>query len=315
MGNEWISPSSLMPSSMPEPGIFKSFVPGHERFGQQLAFFNSELITLNGFGGNATLTIYLRLYLMKRDRREDIVPRAMDKGLEIEVVPWGTPTGTGKAYDFAEFTRGVKEEAEKFWDNTNLCLVPPPDYRRPNIDCRFKIVWARGTQDAHAVIDCFCPKRKLGFSSNVRHNTEGALGGQWTCYDLVSTPGDFVIRDGAVCESNVDSLGNIAPGSTYRCNKVLAQEAVCHEVGHLLGLSHVGEFFKTTACMAELAKPQGTNACYFGPTDSDTENVMGAGDKLALWNIMPWASRAVSHTGIGLRGWRASLRKVPPLRL
>jgi hypothetical protein len=79
LGNEWISPSSLMPSSMPEPGIFKSFVPGHERFGQQLAFFNSELITLNGFGGNATLTIYLRLYLMKRDRREDIVPRAMDE--------------------------------------------------------------------------------------------------------------------------------------------------------------------------------------------------------------------------------------------
>jgi hypothetical protein len=246
----------------------------------------------------------------------------------VEVVPWGTPTGIGKAYDFAEFTRKVKEQAEKFWDNTNFCLVPPPDYRgldyplgtptvRPNIDCRFKIVWASGPHDANAVIDCFCPIRPRRFRPFVKGTGEVAMSGQWTCYDLVAFPGDFFIPNGKECTVDVgDPLGNMTT-KTIRCDKELAHEAVCHEVGHLLGLSHVGKFFKVPACVAEIKSSgnSGASPCYRGPTDADTENIMGAGDKLAIWNIMPWASRASSHTGIGLQGWRASLGKIAPRRL
>jgi hypothetical protein len=327
MAHDYIAPSSLMPSSMPPPGTAKRFLSGRERLGQEAAYFNTELIGSNGYGGNATLTIYLRLHLVKRDRAQDIVPRPQYDGGELEVVPWGRPTGIGRAYDFEEFKAKVKEQTEKFWDNTNLCLIPPADYRgleypagsqrvRPNIDCRFKVVWAAGRDDAHAVIDCFCPIRPRRFRPRVIATSEGALGGQWTCFDLVAFPGDIIIRGGKECQVDVgDPLGNMTT-KTMRCDKELAHEAVCHETGHLLGLSHVGKFFKTPDCLRDLqsATPDGY-ACYRGPTDLDTENIMGAGDKIALWNVMPWATRATSHTGIGLQGWRASLGKVSPLRL
>jgi hypothetical protein len=322
MGNEPI-PCVLMPSSMPDPGVVKWFVSGRERFGQEGCFFNSELTTRDGFAGNATLTIYLRLYLIKRDRAQDMSPAPLaDGGDPVEVVPWGTPTNSGTAYNFAEFSRKVKEQAEKFWDSTNFCLIPPPDYRaleysdgsqkmRPNIDCRFKIVWAEGPQDAHAVIDCFCPVRPHIFRSHVVHKSAGALGGQWTCYDLTASSGDITIP-GTCMETVGDPLGDMTI-KAVRCNKELSQEAVCHEVGHLLGLSHVGKFFKTPECLA--APDAGASACYRGPTDRDTANIMGAGDKLAAWNAMPWASRTISHTGIGLQGWRVNGKRVSPLRV
>ena len=304
MGNEYIFPSSLMPSSMPPPGIFKAFVSGRERFGQEAAFFNSELTPKTGFKGNASLTIYLRLFLRPWDEVTRMAPLpVLDNGKVVEVVPWGMPVDDGVAYDFAEFRRKVKEQAEKYWDGTNFCLQPPKDYRgleyvegtqkvRPNIDCRFRIVWADGVSDAHAVIDCICPKKARDFRPNVRPTETGALGGQWTCYDLDNRPNGRFIKDGKECKDFVgDPLGQME-FKTFRCNKELAREAVCHEIGHLLGLSHVGNFFKTPECLAAIT-PTDTNpdACYVGPTDNDTENIMGCGDKTALWNIMPIPAR------------------------
>jgi hypothetical protein len=184
---------------------------------------------------------------------------------------------------------------------------------RPNIDCRFKIVSASGPQDAHAVIDCFCPTKPFIFRPFIRATDDGALGGQWSCYDLVASPGGNFIPNGKDCLVPQGDPLSSTTMTTVRCNKEIAHEAVCHETGHLLGLSHVGKFFKTPACIAEANTNDG--ACYRGPTDLDTENIMGGGQKFALWNIMPWASRATSHTGIGLQGWRASLRKIAPRRL
>ena len=327
MGNEYIAPGSLMPSSMPSPGVYKKFISGRERFGQEAAYFNSEVLNRVGYGGNATLTIWLRLHLVRRDRTIDITPRpTLEDGSVVEIVPWGKPTGIGRAYDFEEFKDKVKQQAEKFWDKTSLCLVPPADYRgleyvdggktvRPNIDCRFQIRWPEGAHDAHAVIDCFCPTRPRRFRPHVRPTAQGALGGQWTCYDLVAFPGDIFIPEGKECVVDVgDPLGTMTT-KTIRCNKELAHEAVCHEVGHLLGLSHVGKFFKTPECLRALKEDPGAQACYRGPTNLDTENIMGAGDKIASWNVMPWAARVTSHTGIGLQGWRVSPRNVLPRRL
>ena len=319
----------LMPSSMPYPGVFKTFISGHERFGQEDAYFNSELTTRDGFQGNASLTIHLRLHLFKRDRPNEISPRAvLENGKDVDIVPWGEATESGEAYDFAAYARAARTQAENFWDNTNLCLIPPADYRgleyssggqtyRPNIECRFKIRAADGVNDAHAVITCICPKKKHEFRSHVRHSATAAQTGQWTCYDLALDTGDIIIRNGKTCEVPTGDPLVSTKMKTVRCDKLPAQEAVCHEVGHLLGLSHVGKFFKMPDCLKETADTGRSNSlvCYRGPTDEATENIMGGGMKLATWNIRPWASRVISHTGIGLQGWRASLTKQPPRRI
>jgi hypothetical protein len=316
-----------MPSTMPEPGVFKSWVAGPERTGQRPAYFNSSLSTAAVTGGsNATLTIYLRLHLVKRNSKDAPAPKTRD-GRDIELVDWDDTTD-----QFGAFKRGAKTAAEAFWNNAKFCLVPPADYRgldwppsnptvRPNIDCHFEIVWAGGPLDAHAVIECFRPKIAGSFRSNAGGSYDGAGQGQWSSFDLEAKTSDARIPMAATCEQDVGDP--LARGGqvhqSYRCDKWPAQEAVCHEVGHLLGLDHVGQFFKMPGCMnaiqADPANGSGSMSCYEGPTGDDTENIMGAGLKVALWNILPWATRVTSHTGISLTGWRGSLKSVRPRRL
>jgi hypothetical protein len=96
----------------------------------------------------------------------------------LEIVPWGSPVAIGKSYDFGEYKRSVEELAEKFWDGTDLCLVPPGDYRgldwppgnptmRPKIDCRFKVSFmARVAAD---------PSADLGVVRNASPKLHAAL--------------------------------------------------------------------------------------------------------------------------------------------
>lgn len=315
--------STLMPSSMPQPGVFKNWLSGPEDMGQLPAFFNSSLSTsaVNA-GQNATMTIYLRLHLVKRNPN-DI--KLTEDGKPVELREWDDTND-----EFGRFKNGVKQQADAFWDKTNFCLLPPPDYRaldtpmnnpriRPNIDCRFEIVWASGPCDAHAVIDCVCPKEKFKLRSHVQGSYTGNGKGLWSCYDL-ELKGHDVFINGVCVEDAGDPLKpSEMKRRTVRCNKEVTQEAVCHEVGHLIGLPHVGVFFKVSACMDEIQKSpvhgNGANACYHGRNDADAQNIMGGGMNLATWNVMPWASRIVSHTGVSLQGWRVSMQKVMPKKL
>ena len=97
------------------------------------------------------------------------------------------------------------------------------------------------------------------------------------------------------------------------------QITVCHEVGHLLGMPHVGEWKKSTKCMAELAKDPNNGGnkrpCYEGNDTYDRLNIMGLGMNLAYWNAAPWTHRVSAHTGVSLQGWKLSKKIQPPGRL
>ena len=302
--------NSLMPTSMPDPGVFKARVSGTENMGQFSATFDSELSTsaVNG-SSNATLTISLRLFLAKINTNSGVHPTSAP-GKPVELRDWDDPNG-----EFTRFRDGVKEHAERFWDN-KFWLLPPPEYRgldspaaspcfHPNIACRFQIVLASGPLDAHAVIQCFCPKTEGDFRSNA-----GDRKGQWTCYDLENRQNDGLLD--LPCKKDVGDP--LAPGGMVQvdstCRAWSRQEPVCHEVGHLLGLEHVGVYMKTAACVS--GGNTDARSCYDGPTQNDTENIMGVGMKLAPWNVRPWSSRLVSHIGISLTGWRVSMSFSPP---
>jgi len=313
-------PSSLMPNSWPDPGVFKSWVSGAENTGQVAAFFNSELLTPEtARASNATFTIYLRVHLLKTNSNDGF-HLTTSEGKPVELRDWDDTKG-----EFVRFSEAVQSDANGFWDNTKFCLLPPPEYRgmnypaanprfRPNIDCRFKLVFASGPLDAHAVIRCFCPVRPGEFRSNAIGSFNGAGTGNWTCFD-VDPKRHTLLGTGTCLVDEGDPLS--AEGvvkRARRCNQWIAQEAVCHEVGHLLGMDHVGVYLKYPPCLQEIAKTKDTAStqCYEGPTEADTRNIMGAGMNLASWNVLPWCSRIVSHTGVTMAGWRVSIGTVPP---
>jgi hypothetical protein len=102
----------------------------------------------------------------------------------------------------------------------------------------------------------------------------------------------------------------------YKCPKRTDHWAVAHEVGHLIGLPHVGDFRNHHSCRKAIQDdPKGGanhNSCYEGPSHADTENIMGSGDLRATWNAMPWLIRLFQHTNIGPHAWKVALRNVPP---
>jgi hypothetical protein len=303
-----------LPNSYPAPGNFVVWRSGPINCGTP-SYFNSALSNLRASPtGNATLTIYLRVKLVKKDGKSP-PPRDID-GKTLTPTDWPLD-------EWNKFCMDVKRLSEWFWDNTAFCLIPPPDYHgldwpthnpthRLNVDCRFQLVWANGSDDAHAVVDCYRPDPRTyrGFRSSA-----GDGGGQWTSLDTVEAP----CRN-ATCTEQVFK-GFDADGILPLYDDVPAkpQITVCHEVGHLLGLPHVGEWVKAQACMAAIAKDPvnggNTRGCYQGNNAYDRLNVMGEGMNLALWNAAPWTHRIAAHTGVSLQGWKMAQRKVPPRTL
>ena len=89
---------------------------------------------------------------------------------------------------------------------------------------------------------------------------------------------------------------------------------IWHEFGHAIGLPHIGITSSHKPCLKGMANPQDGNfpACYLGPTQDDSLNVMGSGDKVSTRNSLPWLLRAPLHTGTSLADWKVALPTRPP---
>ena len=151
------------------PAIFQPWRSGRgSEMGGVECCFNSKLST-QGVSPmtNATLTIYLRLHLERRDAGQVAELRKLGPG-EIAINPnplrdWGVDD----TFEFSKFREQVKKEADEFWNN-RFCLVNVSNFStldvnvgrttiRPNVDCRFEVVWSDWAS-AHQVVKCFCAK-------------------------------------------------------------------------------------------------------------------------------------------------------------
>jgi hypothetical protein len=135
----------FLPNSYCKPGNFKYWRSAEAESGET-GYFNSALSTERaGATVNAQLTIYLRLLLVKRGKES---PAPVDgNGKKFAHRNWDA----GSA-EFEKYRPEVKRLAEKFWDQTGFCVLPPLEYRgldwphgnpllHLNVDCHFEIVW------------------------------------------------------------------------------------------------------------------------------------------------------------------------------
>lgn len=129
----------------------------HKDFGA--VYYNTGLsVAEASIVQNAVMTIYLSVLMEPIGGSEKITDR---DGKDVAIKDWDASTG-----EFEAFNVKVKEQAESFWNDNTMCLVPPMYYKglnwpmsgratqRLNIDCKFELVWAFGSRDAHKIIRC-----------------------------------------------------------------------------------------------------------------------------------------------------------------
>jgi hypothetical protein len=294
------------------------------------AYFNSAF-SFQGSGPsqNAKLTIYLRVWLEPLTTTWNTVysrgATVWDYWTSTWVPLQGWPAGV-----FPAFKNWFKMEADSFWGNhdtlwgnSGMVLMPLtaragldwPLGTRPthrlNVDCDFEIVWANGPGDAHVV---------------------------YYCAYLVPNPVNPVPTGPRICVFTWPGRStNAYPGLlTYECAfpttatnlmlpsgpKVppLTGYVIPHEVGHAIGLPHIGVAQGRRSCLRSLSTPGAINASNIGPcatgeTVDDINNIMGYGHGVTFVNAVPWLLRVTRHTHTNANDWMRGLGYHPPRSL
>jgi hypothetical protein len=320
---EWID--RLLPGLPPAPGKID---PKTGMLLQMLGLvsqngdvaFDSYLILHNGWE-NHTLTLVLKVNL--RQMLHQSTPRAIrlpifDGSRLFLMKPW-------RSAEWAEFVRKFKCECAK-WTN-HFWLIPPANFSkldvkvgprtiRPNIYCHLEVVVVGGPGGAHRTIDVVNldtadAKARLGMKE--KDLNSGAFRSQDDRYDSLDVKG----RD----KKTQDYQGHWHTAKNY--------STIVHEIGHAIGLPHIGVTHQDPHCQMAVLLDQispapaslpalfkgGANAkvCYgtLGLPNRG-QNVMGGGTKFEKSNSAPWVKRIALHTFTRPQDWTVSTGKVAP---
>jgi hypothetical protein len=283
------------------------------------AFDSYLLLKKNGYD-NHTLTLVLKLFLNPVST------------LGLPRFPYLDANGQLfwiKSWDAAEwgtFQRTFKQQCLRW--NDQFWLTPPAGFSkldvkvgtrtvRPNIYCHLYIDLAGSMALAHRVIDVVnLDKRDIAARRGVRPDQLNS--------------GTF--RSDEVTYDSLDVIGR-ATGSTDdkgKTHKHVNYLTVVHEIGHALGLDHIGVAHKDPLCQAAIfldehlsslpvtvpalyANGSSSRACYGNSAPaSRAANVMGMGTEFDATNASPWADRLALHTGTKATDWKVSLGRIPP---
>ncbi|HEV3021521.1 MAG TPA: hypothetical protein VGX76_03615, partial [Pirellulales bacterium] len=231
--------------------------------------------------------------------------------------------GTGKAHDYGydpaaadaaahtfdslawagdeweNLKKKFKADSEKFWTGKYWMvakvafpeLVYPEDAVAPahrvqcNVYCRLKIDLLDSSADAHKTI---------------------------TVYKV--PPGRFFrTTSGTYTQGDIAEVQSLRDQHGHR----LKQRTLFHEVGHAMGLPHVGVSTGVSYAPGKVCveADQADTKCYTGPKDSDTATIMGRGSTLSLRESHPWLNRIKTHSGIDPGDWKTFMHRVYPKKL
>lgn len=290
--------------------------------------FDSYLVLHENGCDNHTLTLVLKLHLNKIAPTMVTVPllgplampfRDADKK-PFAIKPWTVA-------EYAAFTRGFLKQCG-YWNN-QFWLVPPSgfsgyDYTvggrtvRPNVYCHLHVALV-GAATAHRTLDV------VNLNTTVVAKALGKKESKLNASDFRSD------------EVTYDSLDVKPVPRPFADDKAkvhsLNRSTIAHEVGHALGLPHIGvthgaaqckvavfadglfsEAYKNSESYPALyAGGSNSSVCYgsSGPASLGA-NVMGFGLQFDESNASPWRERLALHTKTRAADWKVVLKKKPP---
>jgi len=249
------------------------------------------------------LTIKLRILLLQMN---PYPPFALDAdGRGFMTRPWS-------GGDWAKFVRGAQVQAQ-MWNN-RFWLKPPPtvaDYdhvhldgtvTRPHIKCELEVDFNPPYPIAHKVIKVANLETRLisGTQDSSTFRSHSLL------YDsLDNVPVMMPVPDQAGTVNNIPHF------------------TIAHELGHALGLDHIGVLKKTALCQTAVGLNAagfdtgdykgGSNSllCYGWRHPADvSQNIMGFGASFSTENAAPWVWSMIKMRGLRAEYWEV-LTKEP----
>ena len=230
---------------------------------------------------NADLTIYIKVNFQKIDPA-DAVGTYGDTD--------DTPSNPSKKKiqkwrpgEFERFTSTLLRSAQNFW-NGKFWLETPSSYddlnypddkstHRCNLYCRLELEQVASVAESHYSIA------------------------------VVRVPDSEDFRSNSVLYSQKDLRSTyMIPNSTRKF------WTHYHEVGHLLGLGHVGSGTSHN-------RHNDNSDSAYGVTSTELQDVMGKGSVRKSWHALPWQEAAEQFTGVAASKWKVHEHRFYPVRI